>query len=337
MLSRNFIVTGFIALGLMALAPVVVHAEDNKAEAPAAASDEAAPAAKADDAAAKTDEAAGKADEAVSKEDQAAADAIRAAMVHGPAKIDLGDQATVDLPKDFVFLPKEQSLALMEQMGNKMDRDNFYGLFLPENDEETWFVAASFDDSGYIKDDDQAKIDADEILTGMKKSVAEDNEDRKAKGVSQLEIVGWIEKPHYDSKTHHLIWSIEAKEFGGGEPASDDNSINYNTFALGRGGDISLNLVSKRSTIEKDRKAVATLLNNLKFNDGKKYENFDPKTDKVAEYGLMALIGGLAVKKLGLFALAAAFAAKSAKILVVAAAAGVAAIKKFFKRRDPSV
>ena len=319
MLFRNFIITGFIALGLMALAPAAAHAED-KQDAPAASSEQ--PASDAAD---------------TSKEDEAAIAAIKAAMVHGPSTVKLGEQATVEMPKNFIFLPKEQALNLMEAMGNHMDRDNFYGLFMPEDDAQTWFVAASFDDSGFVKDDDQSKIDADEILKGMQKGVDEDNEDRKAKGVSQLEIVGWIEKPHYDSKSHHLIWSVEAKEFGGNEPPSTDNSINYNTFALGRGGYISLNLVSKKSTIDSDKKAVGTLLDNLKFDEGKRYENFNPKTDKVAEYGLMALIGGIALKKAGFFALIAAVALKSAKALVVAAIAGAAAVKKFFKRRDPTV
>ena len=368
MLFRNVIITGFVVFGLMALMPTAVHAED-KQDAPAASTDQPA---STDDAADKnTDDAAktgdAKSDEVKpeeakpdsdkagsdkaggdkasgdkgadggSKDDEAAIAAIKAAMVHGPHSVQLGEQATVDMPKGFVFLPKEQALQLMAAMGNNMDKDNFYGLFMPEDEAQTWFVAASFDDSGFIKDDDQSKINADEILSGMKKGVDEDNEDRKSKGVSQLEIVGWIEKPHYDAKAHHLVWSIEAKEFGGSEPPSADNSINYNTFALSRGGYISLNLVSKKSTIDSDKKAVATLLDDLKFNEGKKYENFDPKSDKVAEYGLMALIGGIAAHKLGLFAVIAAVAVKGAKVLVVAALAGVAAIKKFFKRRDPTV
>lgn len=358
MLLRKFVVTGVVALGLVAAIPAVVHADDKPdAAAAAAASDKPA----ASDAAAATDDdgdepakadtdKAGdkaaaepakadgdKAAAASSKEDDAKLAAIKAAMVHGPAKVSLGDQAVVDMPKDFIFLPKEQAVALMEEMGNHMDQDNFYGLFMSADDAQTWFIAASFDDSGFIKDDDQSKIDADSILADMKKGVDEDNEDRKTKGISQLEIVGWIEKPHYDAKAHQLVWSIEAKEFGSADATTNDNSINYNTFALGRGGFISLNLVSKRSTIESDRKAVGALLSDLKFNDGKKYENFDPKTDKVAEYGLMALIGGIAAHKLGLFAVLIGLGLKFKAVAVAAAVGASAAVKKFFKRRDPTV
>ncbi|MEZ0226822.1 MAG: DUF2167 domain-containing protein [Alphaproteobacteria bacterium] len=323
---RNFIIAGFVAFGLLASAPVAVFAEEEAAKpeaaAPAAAADVGKSAATA---------------EAEAKEEAAARAAFDKLLVHGPNKVKLGNQATLDLPPGFSFIPKEQALAVMEHMGNHMDAENFYGLIISGDEKQKWFVAASFDDSGFIKDDDQSSIDADKILEGMQQGLKEDNADRKAQGVSQLEIVGWIEKPHYDPAKHQLIWSIEAKEVGGTEPLPADNAVNYNTFALGRGGFISLNLVTSTTDVANDKKAIAALLQNLVFEEGKKYENFDPKTDKVAEYGLMALIGGIAAKKLGFFALAAAVLAKSAKALVVVAIAAAAAAKKFFKRRDPTV
>lgn len=245
--------------------------------------------------------------------------------------------ATLSLPAGVNFIPKKQALAVMAHMGNRLDEENFYGLIIPADDNQKWFVAASFDDSGYIKDDDQASIDADKILETMQKGLKEDNDERRTRGLAELEIVGWIEKPHYDSKAHQLIWSIEAKETGGKGPPPTDNAVNYNTFALGRGGFISLNLVTSTTDVGNDKKIVATLLQNLAFDEGMKYENFDPKTDKVAEYGLMALIGGIAAKKLGLFALLAAVVAKSAKLLIVVALGAAVAVKNFFKRRDPTV
>jgi uncharacterized membrane-anchored protein len=312
---RNFVFTAFIALGLLAGASNAVFAEEPAATPPGTP----APA------------------EADSKEEAAARAAFEKLIVRGPDKVKLGSQATLSLPAGINFIPKEPALALMAHMGNHMDEENFYGLVIPADENRKWFVAATFDDSGFIKDDDQTKIDADKILEEMQKGLKEDNEERKARGIGEIAIVGWIEKPHYDAKAHQLIWSIEAKELGGKDPLPADNAVNYNTFALGRGGFISLNLVTSTTDVGNDKKVVATLLQNLAFDEGKKYENFDPKTDKVAEYGLMALIGGVAAKKLGLFALLAAVVAKSAKALVVVAIAAGVAMKKFFKRRDPTV
>jgi uncharacterized membrane-anchored protein len=53
----------------------------------------------------------------------------------------------------------------------------------------------------------------------------------------------------------------------------------------------------------------------------------------VAEYGLAALVGGLAAKKLGFFALAAAFLAKFAKVFLLGGAAALGVFTKFFKRK----
>jgi uncharacterized membrane-anchored protein len=321
MLFRNFILTIFIALGLVAAAPAV-HAED-KTDAPAASSGQ--PPAPADKAAA-----------AKPSEDEKEAAALGAALVHGPAKVPLGDEAVIDMPKDYLFLPKEQAIRALEASGNHVHEEGFYGVFIPlDQDKDKWFISARFVDSGFVKDDDKGNINADELLSNLKSGVELTNEDRKARGMPEVEIVGWIDAPHYDAKSHRLIWCVEGHDVGA--PAGADNSVNYNTMALGRGGYISLNLVTGRSTVENDKKAVATLLGNLTFDEGKKYEDFNPKTDKIAEYGLVALIGGLAVKKMGLFALLAGVAVKGAKVLVVAALAGVAAIKKFFKRRDPTV
>ncbi|TAL27723.1 MAG: DUF2167 domain-containing protein [Alphaproteobacteria bacterium] len=313
---RSFVFTGFIALSLLAGTSNAAFADEQ---------------------AAKPEAAAPAASEADSKKQAAARAAFEKLIVHGPDKVKLGNQATLSLPAGVNFIPKKQALAVMAHMGNHMDEENFYGLLIPADENQKWFVAASFDDSGFIKDDDQASIDADKILEEMQKGLKEDNDDRKAQGISQLEIVGWIEKPHYDAKAHQLIWSIEAKETGGKAPPPSDNAVNYNTFALGRGGFISLNLVTSTTDVGNDKKIIATLLQNLAFDEGRKYENFDPKTDKVAEYGLMALIGGVAAKKLGLFALLAAVVAKSAKALIVVALAAGVAVKKFFKRRDPTV
>jgi uncharacterized membrane-anchored protein len=82
-------------------------------------------------------------------------------------------------------------------------------------------------------------------------------------------------------------------------------------------------------------KAIAhELLADLTYNTGKRYEDFSASTDRIAEYGLLALVGGVAVKKLGLLALASALVLKFAKIIIILGAVAVwAAIVKFFRRK----
>ena len=87
-------------------------------------------------------------------------------------------------------------------------------------------------------------------------------------------------------------------------------------------------MISARSKIVANKPAAQALLAALHFNLGKRYEDFNASTDNVAAYGLAALVGGLAVKKLGLLAVAAAFFAKFAKLAILAFFGILAAVKK---------
>jgi uncharacterized membrane-anchored protein len=107
--------------------------------------------------------------------------------------------------------------------------------------------------------------------------------------------------------------------------------VNYNTYVLGREGYISMDLITDMASVQGYTGSVRILLDDLEFDDGKQYENFNSSTDKVAEYGLAALIGGVALKKLGFFALAAAFLVKIWKLLLVVLVGGASALRKFFK------
>ncbi len=78
------------------------------------------------------------------------------------------------------------------------------------------------------------------------------------------------------------------------------------------------------------------LLAALNFDEGKRYGDFNSATDKVAEYGLAALVIGAAAKKLGLLAMLMVFLAKFGKIFAVAAVGGWALFRKFFRRGDKS-
>jgi hypothetical protein len=70
----------------------------------------------------------------------------------------------------------------------------------------------------------------------------------------------------------------------------------------------------------------------LEYNTGKRYADFDSKTDHVAEYGLAALVVGVAAHKLGFIALALAFLLKFAKVIVIGLAVFGGGVMKFFKR-----
>ncbi|MEZ0262457.1 MAG: DUF2167 domain-containing protein [Alphaproteobacteria bacterium] len=211
-------------------------------------------------------------------------EAAMKSLVQGPAEVKLRDVATLAIPKGMMFVPADQAAAFLQSQGNT-GTESVMGMVVPKEDEKSvWFVVAEYDDNGFIKDAEADKFNADEILDGMKEGIKERNEEITKLGHPAMEIVGWIQKPTYDKEKRQLVWSIAARDVTApGAPAADpnENSVNYNTFTLGRAGYISLNLVSAQGKIEQDKHVAAELLAGLKFVQGRRYEDFDPKTDKV--------------------------------------------------------
>jgi uncharacterized membrane-anchored protein len=191
-------------------------------------------------------------------------------------------------------------------------------------------VTVDYEPSGYIKDDDAKDWKADELLQNLKDGTEAGNEHRRDVGVPEIEVSRWVEKPAYDAQTHRLVWSAEVREKGGQDT---DPAVNYNTYLLGREGYVSLDLITSSASVEADKPAAHELLAAVNFNDGKRYTDFNSSTDKVAAYGLAALIGGIAAKKLGLLAAAGVFIAKFAKLIIVGVAAAGGAVAKWFKSR----
>ena len=55
-------------------------------------------------------------------------------------------------------------------------------------------------------------------------------------------------------------------------------------------------MITDLKSIDQYKPIVQELLGNIEFNEGKRYSDFNAATDKVAEYGLAALVGGIAAK-----------------------------------------
>jgi len=258
--------------------------------------------------------------------------AAQASAQMGPGEVKLREQATLKLPARHAFIPDAAAARVLNAMGNPTGA-RLLGLIVPTGENSAdWMVVARYEASGYIRDSDAKDWDVDELFKSLKEGTEQSNAEREKRGIPAIEVTGWIERPHYDAATHRLVWSIAARDKGASGDAAQ--IVNYNTYALGRQGYISLNLITSRKDVETDKHAAQTLLANLDFNGGKRYADFNSSTDKVAEYGLAALVAGVAAKKLGLLAVIAAFLAKFAKFAIIAAGGLLYGIGKLFKRKS---
>ena len=168
------------------------------------------------------------------------------------------------------------------------------------------------------------------MLQSLKDGTEAQNEQREKIGIAPLDVVGWVEPPRYDASTHHLVWSLKAVDRGA--PADADATVNYNTYVLGRDGFFEIKLLTDTGHVDKDKSFAQIALNSFHYDAGKRYEDFVVGTDHLAEYGIAALVGGLAAKKLGLLAVIGVFVAKFAKLIFLAVAVAGGAVAKLFRR-----
>ena len=240
----------------------------------------------------------------------------------GPTEGHLGGLATVKVEEHEAFLDGPNTRRFLELNGNP-PRDNHYTLVGPEM---AWFAVFSFNDTGYVKDDE--KLDPDALLKALRDADGPGNEERKRLGMTPLYTDGWHVPPHYDPTTKQLEWGVRLRNHDG-RPL-----INYTVRLLGRRGVMQATLVSDPQRLEHDISEFKAALTGYSFVAGERYAEFR-RGDRVAEYGLAALVlGGAAV-----VATKTGFLKAFGKLIVIGVVglgSAVAAFFRRFSRREPS-
>jgi uncharacterized membrane-anchored protein len=260
--------------------------------------------------------------------------ALASRLKYQTGKIRLRDGlATISLSDAFRYLdPAGADTLLTGIWGNPPSQAKSLGVITPAGfdpfGEDSWCVVVSYDEDGYVKDDDAASIDYTELLKEMQEGTREASKQRVKDGYPAIELVGWAARPSYDRQSHKFFWAKELKFSG-----SEGNTLNYNLRILGRGGVLVLNVVAGMAQLEQVQASVPAILAMVDFEPGQRYADYKPGTDKVASYGLAALVAGGVAAKSGLLktALAALFAMK--KFVVIGLVALVALLRKIFAAR----
>jgi len=237
--------------------------------------------------------------------------------------------ATVNLTDEFRYVdPAGTETLLTGVWGNPPAKTRPLGMIVPANFDpfapDSWCVVLDYQEDGYVKDNDAESINYDKLLKTMQEATHKANTERMKNGYPAVELVGWATAPHYDKDTHKFYWAKEIK-FGNDKHG---NTLNYNLRILGRRGVLVLNAVANMSEIQQIEEATPKILGMVDFDAGNRYADYTPGVDKIATYGLAALVAGGIAAKAGLFkALFVAILALKKFVLL-----GVAAIVGFFKK-----
>lgn len=248
-------------------------------------------------------------------------------------------RARIKLGPDYVFLDAADAKKVLTQAwGNPPDAvAEVLGMVMPAGANpyapDSWGAIVTYQQTGFVTDDDAKTTDYDALLRDMQSGEAERNAERKEQGYPGQHLVGWAQPPSYEAASHSMVWARNLQIEG-----AQGNTLNYDMRLLGRRGVLSLNLITGMEQLPQARTAAAALARNAAFDPGARYADFDESVDEKAGYGIAGLVAGgaaaVAAKKLGLLAIIFAFGKKFLVLIVAGVAMLGGAVRKLFRRGE---
>ncbi|NVJ58776.1 MAG: DUF2167 domain-containing protein [Gammaproteobacteria bacterium] len=237
----------------------------------------------------------------------------------------------IQVQEGFVYFNPEQAEIILSEVWGNPPGQMTEGLLMPDHytpfDSDAWAVTVEYENDGHVSDEDASEIDYSDLLESMQDDTRAANSQRQQMGYPAIELVRWASAPYYDANTHKLHWAKELKF-----EESEENTLNYNVRVLGREGVLVLNFIAGMNQLPEIQNKIESVMGMANFKTGQTYDDFDSSVDKVAAYGIGALVAGKVLSKAGFFAAALIFLKKFWFIFAIA----IAGVFQFVKGRFSS-
>lgn len=237
------------------------------------------------------------------------------------------DLATISTGNSLQYLNPRDTKTVLETLWGNPPRDLSLGMIVSQGfqpvgmEDHHYAIEITYSEDGYIDDKDAKDINFDELLQEMKSDTKSNNSERIKQGYEPVELIGWAQAPFYDSESKKLYWAKELK-FGDGEM----HILNYNIRILGRKGYLNLNIIADMDDLGFVNEQLKTILEAVEFKPEFHYSSYDPSIDKLASYGIGALVAGKVLSKAGFFVVLMKFW----KVIAASLAALFIGLKKKF-------
>lgn len=238
--------------------------------------------------------------------------------------------ATLNIPENFYFLNAvDAERVLVEAWGNPPGQ-SVLGMLFPAGvsplDHDAWAVTVAYEEEGYVSDENAEDINYDELLEQMQEDTRASSIERDKLGYGTVSLVGWASAPYYDASSNKLHWAKEIRFEG-----TEENTLNYNVRVLGRKGVLVLDFIAGMNQLPLIKQNLGAVLDIAEFDQGASYADFNPDLDKVAAYGIGALVAGKVIAKTGFLVVALLFLKKFGIFILL----GLGALYKMvFKRKE---
>lgn len=201
--------------------------------------------------------------------------------------------ANLHLPEGFRYLdPADSRKVVVDLWGNPpASAADLLGIIVPAGEHlavsSSWAIVLSYAETGHVSDEQADEMDHDVILEQLMAGSRQSNEALEAAGFDTMALAGWAVEPRYDPGRKVLYWAKRFKI-----DRHTEETLNYDVRVLGRRGVVSLNAVSCMGRVADIEAATPAVVSMLRFNPGHRYADFDPATDKAADFPLAGLVLG---------------------------------------------
>jgi uncharacterized membrane-anchored protein len=219
--------------------------------------------------------------------------------ISGPSAIKFLDQAILHLPEKYIFISPNLINGTSE--GNNGSNIE-YGMILHEDKEERWEIYIDYFNCGYRSDSSVSSWEHIDIFELMQENLDHYNKDYPK---APIEFVRWVLSESYDINTHILRWAVTLRHVGTTD--KDNEFIEYIVYFLGKDGRFKLSFKGQNLSIDEIELHMDKILNNLRYNEGKKHEDF---VFIKVHYILISLIAVVLAKSAGLLTILYEFLAK---------------------------
>ena len=188
----------------------------------------------------------------------------------------------------------------------------------------------SYSDEGFVTADDWKDVNADDLLNSIREGTDRANEERAKIGIGALHIDGWVQKPAFDATRKSVRWVTRAHDDRG--PV-----INAVALQLGRHGYERFTLVSNGRDPKGDAAILGGAVNAYRFDPGSRFSDY-VQGDKLAGYGVAALVGtaaGATIAKTVGFGAILLLIKKFFLVFIALGAAAFGWVRRFFTRGAP--
>ena len=211
----------------------------------------------------------------------------------GPAKANLGDFATIDVPEGYRFTDPRGASILLQRMRNPIPR-NLVGILAPDSG-KSW-VVLDFSDVGYLRDlGVHSQVNAAAVMRSVRSHMDYENSRRAKQGAQAIASLEWATPPVFDATQNSLEWAVRAEthvsKFVDLQEVTETNAVvNHTLRLIGKQRVIGLTSVRAEQLVG-DIIPLGDLAKNISFNPGERYADYK-LGDKLSKYTLEELVAG---------------------------------------------